>query len=73
MKYRKRGFESLNRCMGKRQKISIESLGIKFEPIDPKLIAESSKRINEAMKKIIRDYHKKDAASRLSASKTIYR
>lgn len=40
--------------MGKRQKISFESLGIKFEPIDPKVIAESSERIRKAMLPVIR-------------------
>lgn len=74
MKYGKRGFESLNRCMGKRQSINFKMINDgKFTPIDPKLIAESSKRISDAMKKVILDYHKKDALSRLSASKTIYR
>jgi hypothetical protein len=60
--------------MGKREKINFNTINEgKIEIIDPKLIAESSKRISDAMKKILREYHKKDAGSRLLASKTIYR
>lgn len=57
----------------KQKRFRVGNDNIKFEIIDPKLIAESNKRINDAMKPIRRDFKKKQALSLLHAKKIIVR
>ena len=67
---RKYGFDSRTDDM-KQKRFCVSNDSNKFEIIDPKIVAEANKRINDAMKPIIRDFKIKQAQSLFNARKIL--
>jgi len=57
----------------KQKRFKVGNDYVKFEILDPKIVAEANKRINDAMKPIRREFRKKQAQSLLDARKKLVR